>query len=90
MTQQPKEVRSFVTPPGGVMTKEVGAITGPVEAWIDDGTVRVRYVGALDIYTVGNARDHNIDEVLALLQADPGVDEYRNPRTVDLSSLRGD
>ena len=27
------ETRFFTTPPGGIMTREVGAITGEVEAW---------------------------------------------------------
>jgi hypothetical protein len=90
MTQQPEDVRSFVTPPGGVMTKDVGAITGPVEAWIDDGTVLIRYVGALDVYTVGAAGDLSIDGVVALLQTDPGIDAYGNPRAADLSSQSGD
>lgn len=45
------------TPPGGIMTKEVGAITGPVTLIVDqrpDGTtqVRVAYQGAQEDYRV--------------------------------------
>jgi hypothetical protein len=84
MTEQPTEVRSFDTPPGGVMTKEVGAITGPVQAWIKHGTVLIRYVGALDTYTVGEANDLSIDDVVAALTTDPGVDQYGNPNATVL------
>jgi hypothetical protein len=75
----PGEVLSFLTPPGGVMTKEVGAITGPVEAWIDDGTVLIRYVGALDSYTVGAASGRSISDLVAILASDPGIDQWGNP-----------
>ncbi len=58
------------SPPGGVMTDEVGVITGELElvsTCDPDGSVkiRVRYVGALDWYTVSgtdvrlhDSRDH--------------------------------
>jgi len=67
-----------VAPPGGVMTDEVGVITGDLElrsAYAEGGsvTVLVRYAGALDWYTVTGAaglrlhdsRDH--EPVHALL-----------------------
>lgn len=46
-----------VAPPGGVMTEEVGVITGELElrtTRAEDGSVSVmvRYAGALDWYTV--------------------------------------
>jgi len=88
MAKQPAGVRSFTTPPGGVMTREVGAITGPVEVWVDAGTVLIRYVGALDTYTLGDARDLSIDEVVAILGTDQGIDQYGNPRTGGLSAER--
>jgi hypothetical protein len=52
------ELRSpLVAPPGGVMTDEVGVITGELElrtVCAEDGslTVLVRYAGALDWYAV--------------------------------------
>lgn len=76
----------FETVPGGIMTDEVGAITGPVEAWIRGDRVKIRYESARDLYTVsGRVGDRSPDEVLKLLTTDPGVDEFNNPRTVDLT-----
>jgi len=48
---------TFTARPGGVWTDEVGVITGELELHTVCGengsvTVRVRYVGALDWYTV--------------------------------------
>lgn len=79
MVDQSTDVRVFTTPRGGVMTREVGAITGTVEIWLDKAEVRIRYEGAIDAYTVGAARDRTIDEILALLESDPGVDGALNP-----------
>lgn len=76
----------FTTPPGGIMTDDVGVITGPVEARIDGDVVRIRYEGAAEDYTVsGSVAGRTPDEVWALLTTDPGVDEYDNPQHVDLS-----
>ena len=52
----------LVAPPGGVMTDEVGAITGELELCrecAEDGlvSVLVRYAGALDWYTVTGTGD---------------------------------
>lgn len=52
----------LVAPPGGVMTDEVGVITGELELCCrcaEDGSVsvRVRYAGALDWYTVSGSDD---------------------------------
>lgn len=71
----------FVTPPGGVMTKEVGAITGPVEAWIEGTIVRIRYQGADEDYTAGDAAGLTLPQVVEALSTDPGVDDYGNPRS---------
>jgi hypothetical protein len=57
---------AVTAPPGGVMTDEVGVVTGELElrtACADDGvvSVHVRYAGALDWYTVvgGGVRLHD-------------------------------
>lgn len=68
------------------MTREVGAITGQVEAWLGGERVRIRYLGARDIYTVrGTTRGRTMDEVMSALTIDPGLDEFSNPATVDLT-----
>lgn len=86
MQTEPSDSRFFTTPPGGVMTDEVGAITGPVELWIDGETIVVRYAGALDRYTVGtDAHERDIDDIVRELTTDPGVDDDGNPRAVSLS-----
>ena len=77
---------SFETLLGGVMTDEVGVISGPVEIRLDDDLVRIRYEGALEWYTAGPAAGRSLDELVRVLTTDPGVDEYGNPREV---SLRG-
>lgn len=79
------EARSVQTPPGGIMTDEVGAITGPVELFLDHGVARVRYEGAIEVYRVsGDAGDLSLDEVVARLTADPGTGEDGNPRSTSL------
>ncbi|MFD5318146.1 hypothetical protein [Streptomyces sp. NPDC127098] len=62
----------FTAPRGGVMTREVGVITGELELHTgaaDDGTLtlRVRYAGAAEWYTIDGGpyrlhdpRDHEI------------------------------
>jgi hypothetical protein len=68
------------------MTREVGAITGQVEAWIEGTHVRIRYLGATEDYTVaGETESRSMDEILGILTTDPGWDQYNNPRTVDLT-----
>jgi hypothetical protein len=77
----------FTARPGGVWTDEVGVVTGELElhtTCTDDGvvTIRVRYAGALEWYTVTvsteirphDTRDHDIVHVLLvdLLQHPPG------------------
>ncbi|GEP49178.1 hypothetical protein FVP74_11960 [Microbacterium saccharophilum] len=78
-------IAAFTTPPGGVMTKEVGTITGPVEAWIEGATVRIRYAGAADTYSAGDVSTRTLQQVVDELTTDPGIDEYGNPRYVELA-----
>ena len=84
--EQDTTVRAFTTPPGGIMTREVGAITGEVEAWLEGSHARIRYLGAQDVYTVaGPTGARSIAEVVRILATDPGLDQDNNPRTVDLN-----
>lgn len=75
--------RTITTPPGGILTREVGAITGQVDVWIDPERPRrlsIGYTGALDIYTVvGSTRQRDLDTLIAVLTTDPGVDADGNP-----------
>lgn len=84
--QPPAETSRVLTPPpGGIMTKDVGAITGPVEIALDGDEVRVRYEGAAEWYTiVGSAGDRSVDELTTVLTTDPGVDEHGNAASVSL------
>lgn len=82
------EARVFVSPPGGVMTIEVGAITGDLEAWIDHGIVRIRYAGALDNYTVGSAETRSIEQVVYELSTDPGIGPDGNALVASLRPHR--
>lgn len=93
MTTDPKTVTPitarFETPLGGIMTREVGAITGPVEVWIDPAhadTALIRYDGAEDVYTItGTTNGRSFDDIVTILTTDPGVDADGNPRTTDLT-----
>jgi hypothetical protein len=75
------ELRSpFVAPPGGVMTDEVGVITGELELltnYADDGAVTalVRYAGAEEWYHLRGAscRLHDARDHEALHQSLHGV-----------------
>jgi hypothetical protein len=58
---------TFVTTTGGVMTDEVGAITGELELLTrvsQDGGIKVlvRYAGARDLYTVSGSPVHTVSE----------------------------
>ncbi|MDT0347259.1 hypothetical protein [Streptomyces litchfieldiae] len=70
----------LTAPPGGLMTKEVGVVTGELELHTDadadgDLTMRIRYAGADEWYTVDGGpfrlfdpRDHEVlHEVLVAL-----------------------
>ncbi len=71
------------------MTREVGAITGDVELWIDPAIpdkVRIRYADAQDAYTVvGAVQGRSLEAILAALQHDPGTDSDGNPASTDLN-----
>lgn len=71
------------------MTREVGTIRGELEAWIDPAkpdAVRIRYVGAEDVYTVkGKPGDRTLEQVVEHLTTDPGLDEDENPAHTDLT-----
>ncbi|CCI54672.1 hypothetical protein BN13_80041 [Nostocoides jenkinsii Ben 74] len=72
----------IVSPLGGVMTVEVGAITGHLNVWTLDGVhVLIGYVGSPDIYTAAGAIPDGcgLVDAVALLAADPGVDGDGNP-----------
>lgn len=67
------------------MTDDVGAITGPVEVWLEGDSVRIRYEGALDAYTVtGDSAGRSLDDVVESLSVDPGIDGDGNPRANSL------
>lgn len=79
----------FTSPLGGVTTTEVGIIGGDLEAWLDGTCVAVAYAGASDVYHVkGTAPEGvGIDEIVAWLSRDPGVDEDGNPKETDLTDF---
>lgn len=83
----------FDAPPGGVMTREVGAVTGRLELHVTEArggmAVRVSYAGALDSYRVEGSpvMGHDVDRLVARLSRDPGLDEHGNPAAVDLCGL---
>lgn len=80
----------LTAPPGGVMTDEVGAVTGDLEVWLDGQAVRAAYVGSSDTYTVTGSpvpQDVSVERVVEHLSADPGPDESGNARSTDLTAL---
>lgn len=79
--------RAFTAPPGGVLTRGVGAITGELElVALAGGRARVRYAGAQDVYTVtGTVPDGwSEQQVVAHLAADPGPGADGNPAATRL------
>lgn len=79
------EGRLIETPPGGIMTEEVGSITGPVELFLEHGVARIRYQDAIDVYRVtGDVGDRTLDDVARILTADPGNDADGNARCTRL------
>lgn len=90
MSGEPRpDSRTLHTPPGGILTREVGAITGEVEValvWAGTYTVaEVRYAGADEWYTVtGDANSLTISEVVKRLADDPGLDADGNPKASQL------
>jgi hypothetical protein len=97
-TERPTSARlesSFTSTTGGVLTVEVGAITGdlelltrPVEGGIE---AEVRYAGARDLYTVSGSplptTDTHEKAHEAILQklTTPGIIEQGNELPVDLA-----
>ncbi len=83
------DTASFTTPPGGVMTNEVGAITGQVEVWTHGGDAKIRYAGADEVYTVaGDLQSRSTAEVAEALQYNPGLGSDGNAEAVDLNTRR--
>lgn len=92
------ELRStFTSPTGGVMTHEVGSITGDLELLtVETGVgmmdALVRYVGAEDWYTVEGSpvsmgEDHSSTHKVILARlGTPGPVEFENEQPTDLSS----
>lgn len=81
----------ITTKRSGVMTSEVGTITGDLEVTTDvkDGKteVLVAYAGAKDVYHVkGQPLEGEVahEEVLDRLSTEPGDDEYGNPVPISL------
>jgi hypothetical protein len=88
--------QNIESPPGGVMTRRVGAVTGPLILRLcgkHDGKahVQIAYEGTDEFYEVTGspltARAHLALDAAARLQLDPGVDENGNPRASDLRAL---
>ena len=88
--QQKTEKVTFTPPPGGLMTVEVGVITGLVELWVVQDRAKVSYVGSSDIYTVaGHIPDGwTFQQVTVYLFADPGVGPDGNPLWVQFPERR--
>lgn len=84
---------NFKSPAGGVMTREVGAVTGKLslKSEEDDGRkiARVAYEGSDEFYTVVGSVDKSLgdEDIVKHLTADVGYDEFGNAKTVDLSGL---
>lgn len=80
----------MTAPVGGVMTDEVGAVTGDLEVWLEDKTVRTTYAGSTDTYTVTGSpltEEASLEQVVGHLQTDPGADEAGNARSTDVRDL---
>lgn len=72
--------QEIATPAGGIMTDEVGVITGDLEVRIEGDKAKIKYVGAAEEYTVsGDVDGRTLSEVVEVLVKDRGVDEFDNP-----------
>lgn len=89
--------RPLQAPLGGVMTRQVGAVSGPLIVRFrgeDDGLVcvEVAYEGTDEFYTVSGsplpARAHLADEILAHLASDAGIDADDNPLSTSLKAMK--
>jgi hypothetical protein len=96
-TEQPPPAElksSFTSTTGGVLTVEVGAITGDLELLTrpaDSGIEAVvRYAGACDLYTVTGSpvpttdTHHKAHEPILKQLTTPGTQEHGNELPVDL------
>jgi hypothetical protein len=92
----PAELKSsFTSTTGGVLTVEVGAITGDLELLtrLAEGNIEaeVRYAGASDIYTVNGSpvpttnTHHKAHEAILQKLTTPGKIEQGNELPVDLT-----
>ena len=88
--QQQTETIAFTPPPGGLMTVEVGTITGLMDLWLEKDRAKVRYAGAHDIYTVAGyvPTGWSLPRVTAFLFNDPGLGADGNPLWVQLPERR--
>lgn len=75
-------------PPGGIMTRRAGAVTGPVTIGIHpDRKVIVAYRGSDEWYrVVGSAADLTDDQIVAQLTRDPGRERGGNPIPAQLGA----
>lgn len=88
-SSDPAGATTFQSTPGGVLTLEVGVITGELEIRLQDPAIlglQIRYTGTTEWFTVAGNADGLPDdskqarlEVLRILTQDPGVDEDGNP-----------
>ncbi len=90
------ETSTITAPRGGVMTNDVGVVSGDLTietALGDDGTqVIAVYVGSTDRYTVSGspvASQLSHEEVVAHLTKDRGIGPDGNPQFTDLTDLPG-
>ena len=92
----PESISPFTSTTGGVMTDEVGAITGELELLTRPGgsgiEARVRYAGARDLYTLSGSPVPSVgthgqahQNILRRLTT-PGRDEGENELPVDLTN----
>ena len=80
MSTDPTITTSFITPPGGIMTREAGAISGPVELQMRGRRTFIRYQQADEWYRVaGRIGRQTRSQAITKLATDPGTDPNGNP-----------
>ena len=90
----PELISPFTSTSGGVMTDEVGAITGELELLTHptNGAIeaRVRYAGARDLYTITGSPVRATETHQNMLQrlTTPGRIQDGNELPVDLTNTR--
>jgi hypothetical protein len=93
----PAELKSsFTSTTGGVLTVEVGAVTGDLELLTrpteGDIEAEIRYAGANDLYTVSGSpvpttdNHHKVHEAILQKLTTPGRTEQGNELPVDLNA----